>query len=76
MIGILVLTGCGPTQGFGQLLLAPTGFVASTIALCAVQRERNMHSILNLRDVAEQRKVKVTPFPLRKRYTIKMCGDM
>jgi hypothetical protein len=33
-----------------------------------------MHSILNLRDMAEQRKVKVTPFPLRKRYTIKMCG--
>jgi len=34
-----------------------------------------MRSTLNLRDMAEKRKVKVTPFPLRKRYTIKVCGE-
>jgi len=62
MIGILVLTVCGSTQRVGQLLLALTGFVASTIAICAIQRERNIHRILNLRDMAEQRKVKVTFF--------------
>ena len=32
-----------------------------------------MDSTLNLRDMAEWRKVKVTPFLLRKRYTIKVC---
>jgi len=45
MIGILVLTVCGPTQGFGQLLLALTGFVASTIALYAIQREKHAQYI-------------------------------
>lgn len=33
-----------------------------------------MHRTLNLRDMAEQGKVKVAPFPLRKRYTVKVCG--
>ena len=41
MIRILVLTVCGPTQGAGHLLLAPTGFVASNIALYTTQREKH-----------------------------------
>jgi uncharacterized membrane protein len=45
MIGILVLTVCGPTQGVGQLLLSLAGFVASTIALYAIQREKHAQYI-------------------------------
>jgi len=71
LIGLLVLTVCGPTRVVVKLLLVLNGFVVSTIALYTIQRE---HSTLNLRDMAEQRKVKVTPFPLRKRCAIKECG--
>jgi hypothetical protein len=33
-----------------------------------------MHSKLNLRDIAELRKVKVKHFPFCKRYILKVCG--